>query len=276
MRSLIRDGVRLAFDDRGSGDPPLLLVHGWCCDHTFLAPQAEHFATKHRCVSVDLRGHGLSDKPEQQYAPDVFADDLAWLCDELGLDRPVAIGHSLGGVIVLDLAARYPDVTRAIVLIDSPVIAFPRMLAAGHDATAGPRPLPESDARTGLLDALHSPDFREAQRCFIEVSLFRPSDDPARRATIVELMNAAPQHVMVGCFDGLVSWDGAAAAASCQVPFLDIAASDATTDVAELRAACPHMWHGVTVGTGHFNQLEVPDQVNAMIDRFLRSLPQRD
>lgn len=58
MEALSRDGVRLAYWEQGSGSPPMLFVHGWCCDHTYFAPQVEHFAANHRAISVDLRGHG--------------------------------------------------------------------------------------------------------------------------------------------------------------------------------------------------------------------------
>src|SRR5690348_6869606 len=68
MRSFVRDGVRLSYREVEGDRPPILLVHGWCCDHTFMAPQLEHFARSgHRVVAVDLRGHGGSDKPEQRY-----------------------------------------------------------------------------------------------------------------------------------------------------------------------------------------------------------------
>jgi pimeloyl-ACP methyl ester carboxylesterase len=63
MRRLRRDGVALFYDEAGGGELPLVFVHGWCCDHTYFAPQFEHFRRKHRVVAVDLRGHGQSDKP---------------------------------------------------------------------------------------------------------------------------------------------------------------------------------------------------------------------
>lgn len=65
MEFLSRDGVGLTYREQGSGSPPIFFVHGWCCDHTYFAPQFEHFTTNHRVISVDLRGHGESDKPEQ-------------------------------------------------------------------------------------------------------------------------------------------------------------------------------------------------------------------
>ena len=61
MEHRARDGVKLAFDQIGSGSPPLVLVHGWTCNHGYFAPQREHFSKRHRVVSVDLRGHGQSD-----------------------------------------------------------------------------------------------------------------------------------------------------------------------------------------------------------------------
>ncbi len=77
MPYLQRDGVSLVYQEQGSGDPPIVFVHGWMCDHTHFAPQFEHFGRKHRVAAVDLRGHGRSDTPEQDYTIDGFADDLA-------------------------------------------------------------------------------------------------------------------------------------------------------------------------------------------------------
>ncbi len=115
---LRRDGVALAYVEAGSGAPPILLVHDLGSDHTCFTPQFEHFRRGHRVVAVDLRGHGQSGKPRQAYTIAVLADDLAWLSYELGLYRPVVLGHGLGAVVALDLAARYPDLPAAIVAVE--------------------------------------------------------------------------------------------------------------------------------------------------------------
>jgi RTX calcium-binding nonapeptide repeat (4 copies)/alpha/beta hydrolase fold len=76
MRSLRRDGAALFYEEAQGDETPVLLVHGIGCDHTYFAPQFEHFARRgHRVVAVDLRGHGKSDKPEQSYTMQLFADD---------------------------------------------------------------------------------------------------------------------------------------------------------------------------------------------------------
>ena len=73
----------------------------------------------------------------------------------------------------------------------------------------------------------------------------------------------------MSCVATMGEWDGEAAARGCRVPALHIAADDPLNDAAALRALNPLLRTGQTVGAGHFNQLEVPDQVNAMIERFL-------
>jgi pimeloyl-ACP methyl ester carboxylesterase len=253
MQRLNRDGVGLAYEEAGRGEPPILLVHGWTCDHTYFAPQFEHFSRAHRTIAVDLRGHGESDKPQQDYTMAGFADDLAWLCGQIGVTKPVVIGHSMGGVIALELAARHPDLPAAIVMVDSPIVP-PQALR---------------DGVAPLMEALRGPTCREAQREFVANMLFLPSDDQQRKARIVDHMSSAPQHVMASAFDEIFSWDSVAAASACKVPALLINAASPLAQVERFRELCPQLVVGQTVGAGHFHQLEVPDQVNAMIERFV-------
>ncbi|MFI5394782.1 MAG: alpha/beta fold hydrolase [Candidatus Binatia bacterium] len=259
MQKLNRAGIALCFTEAGSGSPPLLFVHGWTCDHTFFGPQFEYFGRVHRVVAVDLRGHGESDKPQQDYSMAAFADDLAWLCAQIGLQKPVIIGHSMGGLIALEFSARHPELPAAIVTVDSPILP----------------PEGAFDPVAPFVAALRTPAYQEAQRQFIEQMLFLPTDDPARKARIVEVMSRAPQHVMASAFENIVRFDQAGPAAACKVPWLALFATHVFTDMPRLRAVCPHVITGQTVGAGHFHQLEVPEQVNAMIERFLAvSLPQ--
>src|SRR5690242_8394434 len=125
LRSLSRDGTSLAYLDTGAGDRPCVFVHGWTCNHTHFAPQIAHFARDHRVIAVDLRGHGASDAPEQGYTVAGFADDVAWLCEQLDVEQPVLVGHSMGGTVVLDVAARHPDLPSAVVMVDAaPIVAM--------------------------------------------------------------------------------------------------------------------------------------------------------
>lgn len=252
MRKLTREGTTLCFTESGGGAPPLLFVHGWSCDHTFFAPQHAYFQRRHRVVSVDLRGHGESDKPMQAYTMAAFADDLAWLCGQIGIERPVVVGHAMGGLVVLELATRHPQLPAAIVTLMTPVL-----VTREH-----------CDQLQRVVEALWTPGYRQAQRQMVAQSLFVPSDDPVRKARILDVMGATPQHVMASAFEHTVAYYRAMPLSACQVPWLALFAS-VVPDVARLRTLCPHVITGQTVGAGAFHQLEVPEQVNAMIERFL-------
>jgi pimeloyl-ACP methyl ester carboxylesterase len=256
MQLLIRDGVRLAYESHEGPRPPILFIHGWCCDHTYLAPQFEHFAAlKHRVVAVDLRGHGRSDKPEQAYTMQLFAEDLLWLCDQLKVERPIVIGHSMGGIVAFDMAARHPSRVAAVVMLDAAIVL----------------PQGARKAIPDFLGKLRGADYMLAIRDYVTNSLFLPSDDPERKHRILEGMAATPQHVMVSAFEGLRDYDPAEAEGGLAVPSLYVAADEpvSRSDLARFQSLTPQTLYGRTVGSGHFLQLEVPDQVNAMIGRFL-------
>ena len=76
MQFIKKEGVTLAYKDVNPGSPPMVFVHGCGFDHTSFALQAKFFSRLHRVVLVDLRGHGRSDAPLQDYTMAAFADDL--------------------------------------------------------------------------------------------------------------------------------------------------------------------------------------------------------
>jgi len=254
-RLITRDGVALAYEEVGRGQPPLLFVHGLACDRRYFAPQVERFGREHRTIAVDLRGHGESDAPRQAYTMEDLAADLAWLCGQLRVERPVVVGHSMGGVVGLTLAAQYPDLVGAVVMVDMPTAAL-----------AGPPVAP--DPRVPLLEGLRGPEYPQIARRFVE-RMFLPTDDRERQAWIVEGMTSAPQHVFASVIEHVWSADLTAAATGCKVPSLYIQAAGGRPELERLGELCPQLVVGRTVGAGHFNMLEVPDQVNGMIERFL-------
>jgi pimeloyl-ACP methyl ester carboxylesterase len=98
---------------------PFLLVHGLASNARLWDGVARILAAHgHRVVAVDLRGHGLSEAPEDGYDTDTAADDLAGLAAALGLRGPVVVGQSWGGNVVLSLAARHEGVAAAVACVD--------------------------------------------------------------------------------------------------------------------------------------------------------------
>jgi len=111
-------GCRLrAYDWGNAAAPSMLLLHGIEDFALALEPIAEAFRQDFHVVAYDLRGHGDSDKPGCYAFPHYLADLLAVL-SQVDLDRPVLIGHSLGGMIASQFAGVFPDLPRALVNLD--------------------------------------------------------------------------------------------------------------------------------------------------------------
>lgn len=103
----------------GEQGTPIIFVHGITANAYCFQAFADELAANHRVFAYDLRGRGDSDKPEEGYSVPLHAADLAELIDELGLQCPVIVGHSLGAIIALYFAAHYPDKLSKLVLIDA-------------------------------------------------------------------------------------------------------------------------------------------------------------
>jgi pimeloyl-ACP methyl ester carboxylesterase len=102
----------------------LVVAHGFTDNWQCLAPLAATFNEAYDVILYDARGHGLSEAPANGYDAATMADDLAALCDHLGVDRPVFYGHSLGADSVLRVACRPDFDPRALVLEDHPAQLF--------------------------------------------------------------------------------------------------------------------------------------------------------
>jgi len=125
-------GIKLHVREWDGDGTPFLLLHGLSSNcMTWEAVAQRLHAAGHAVITLDQRGHGLSDKPEKGYGFDEVTDDLHAVIEALALDeQPVVAGQSWGGSVVLQFAARYPDSARGIVLVDG---GFMSMRARGAE-----------------------------------------------------------------------------------------------------------------------------------------------
>ncbi|PVZ10838.1 alpha/beta fold hydrolase [Actinomycetospora cinnamomea] len=119
-RHLLVDGVRLAYRDRGEGDP-VVFVHGtpsYSHEWRHVAPAVE--AKGHRVVTYDLLGYGASERPlDRDTSVGAQTELLVGLLDALGLQDPSLITHDIGGAVGQRIAVLHPQRLRRLMLIDT-------------------------------------------------------------------------------------------------------------------------------------------------------------
>jgi pimeloyl-ACP methyl ester carboxylesterase len=118
------EGFRVSYDEYGSGDRPIVLIHGLLMNRRMFARLAPELAERgNRVLCLDLLGHGESDRPEDllRYSMPLFGRQTAALLDHLELEQAVIGGTSLGANVTLETAVNHPDRVRAM-FIEMPVL----------------------------------------------------------------------------------------------------------------------------------------------------------
>ncbi len=118
-KTLDRDGVRIYYETHGTG-PAVLLSHGYSATSQMWQPQIEALSRDHQLILWDFRGHGQSDASDDlaQYSERATVDDIAAILDDVGVDRAVIGGLSLGGYMSLAFNLAHPERVKALMPID--------------------------------------------------------------------------------------------------------------------------------------------------------------
>jgi 3-oxoadipate enol-lactonase len=109
------NGVDLWYELTGEGEP-VIQIHGAGFGHFNFAPATPELAKHFQVVDYDMRGYGQSDRPLQHYDMEVWADDAAGLLDALGFGEAHVHGTSMGGMIAIVFAGKYPERTTSVVI----------------------------------------------------------------------------------------------------------------------------------------------------------------
>lgn len=117
------NNLNLHFKMAGEGSP-ILLLHGWMGSSYHWRKVMPLLAAHHRVVAIDARGYGESDKPYDGYDGRTLAEDLRQVAANLGLERPIVIGHDMGALAALMIAAESPELVRGLVYVDEPLPGY--------------------------------------------------------------------------------------------------------------------------------------------------------
>jgi len=118
MPSIERNGVRIHFEDVGSG-PPIVLGHSFLCSGEMWASQVPVLAERHRVINIDARGHGRSGNLTQPFDLYDMVDDVLSVLDDLGIESAVWAGLSIGGMVAMRAAITVPNRIAGLILADT-------------------------------------------------------------------------------------------------------------------------------------------------------------
>ncbi|GAB2769208.1 alpha/beta fold hydrolase [Rhabdobacter roseus] len=116
MPTIQTNGISLYYEERGLGEP-VLLIMGITAAGSVWEPHVADWEKYYRCILPDNRGVGFSDKPDGPYTTEQMADDYAGLLDQLGLEKVRVVGCSMGSTIAMQLALRHPHKVKSMVLM---------------------------------------------------------------------------------------------------------------------------------------------------------------
>lgn len=128
----LRNGLTLPYAETGDpGGTPIVFVHAYVESWRYFENVLELLPPSMHGYAPTQRGHGPPDRPGDSYRPEDFADDIEAFMSAVGLERPVLVGASSGGLVCQFLAAAHPDRVRALVLISTPASLADKPSAAG-------------------------------------------------------------------------------------------------------------------------------------------------
>lgn len=255
------DGVELYYEQEGAG-PDLVLIPGLGASVHVWYAQLKGLQPVMRVTAVDPRGHGRSGKPRGPYTMRLLADDVGALMRQLQVPPAVVAGSSMSAMVAVELAAAYPELVRALVLVGG----FPKLAPVGKERMEARARTAETEGMAPLADMVP--------------------------ATALGAHTHQTQPALVGLFrQALLANDPAGYAASCR----GIVECDITPLLGEIRcptlillgeqeqvaplpaaralkAGIPHAQLCVIPSAGHLPFLEQPAAFNAALLEFVAGL----
>ncbi|TNF17595.1 MAG: 3-oxoadipate enol-lactonase [Rhodobacteraceae bacterium] len=257
MRAVKANGVMLHV--REDGDPkgaPVVFANSLGSDLRIWDAILPRLPEGLRVIRYDKRGHGLSECPEATYSMDDLTRDAEALIEALGCGPVTFVGLSIGGMIGQSLAARRPDLVRALVLSNS--AARMGEAAMWQDRIAAIRADGLASLESGILDRWFGPGFRNRP----EARLWGA------------MLSRTPEAGYIGCCAAIAGADLTETTRALRLPAMAIAGSHDGSSPPALVAATADLIPGATChvidGAGHLPCVEDPAGYAAVLTPFLK------
>jgi|SRR5262245_29420835 len=249
------DTIRVHYQNYGEGKEAVVFIHGWSCNLNFWKANIPAFVNQSRVIAIDLPGHGESDKPQVTYSMDLFARAIDSVLIDAGVERATLVGHSMGTPVIRQFYRKYPNKTRALVIVDGslrPFFTSPEQVKQFVEPFRGPNYKEHAERMIGFIAQMVK--------------------DPKTLEEIKAAMMSTPQHVMIGAMDAMMD-DAIWKEDKINAPTLAVMAKQPQWNaeyekfVRELVPGIDYqMWEGVS----HFLMMDEPQKFNDAVLAFLK------
>jgi pimeloyl-ACP methyl ester carboxylesterase len=248
------DHLKVHYTNYGKGDTALFFVHGWSCDETVWAEQAPALAEKIRVITIDLPGHGQSEKPQTiEYNKDLYVRAIDSVMSDANVKSVILVGHSNGTPFVRHYYRKFPGKVKALAVVEGPL-----------------RPFFDRDTMEKFVVPLRGDNYPEAAGRVI-AGMTKPIKDAALRDKIKALMLKTPQHVVVSEFEATADED-LWKEDKIDVPVLMILAKQPVWSPEYeqwVRKLVPKLDYQMWENVSHFLMMEKSREFNAALLKFL-------
>jgi pimeloyl-ACP methyl ester carboxylesterase len=252
------DGIHVQYRVYGSGEPALVLIHGWSCDSNYWREQIPEFRKKYTIVTVDLAGHGGTDGNRADWSMARFGQDVATALAAVPNNQLVLVGHSMGGPVAIEAARLLKGRVVGIIGVDT------------FRTIGGPVP---SKAQVDAIMKPFEADFIGHTREFVSKTLFAPGADPALANKIAYDMSLSSPKVGIPSLRATLEYDFTQPLKDVTAPIVAINSNlGEPLNEARIRKVLPK-FHAVTLtGDGHFLMMEDPQRFNPALESEIQLL----
>jgi pimeloyl-ACP methyl ester carboxylesterase len=248
------DGAKLHYTNYGTGPAALVFIHGWSCDETVWSEQAPALGEKVRAITIDLPGHGQSDKPQIAYTMELYTRAIDAVLRDANVASVILVGHSNGTPVIREFYRQFPAKIRGLVIVEG-----------------GLRPFVDAANMEKFIAPLRGNNYQEAASKFIN-AITASIRDEKLRDRIRSLMLRTPQYVAVSEFEATANpalWKPD----KIEVPVLMILAKQPvwTAEYEQFaRSIVPNLDYQVWENVSHFVMMEKSREFNETVLSFLK------
>ena len=250
------DGVPIHYEVLGNGTPALVFVHGWCGHRHVWDQQVGHFASHYTAVSLDLAGHGASGRDRDRWTIPAFGQDVAAVIEQLGLERVVLVGHSIGGRVIVEAAHCLPHTVVGLVGVET-----------WHDIEHAQTP-----AQVAEFLAPFRADFVGAMRALAQATS-TPTTDPSWVEDTLKELAAFPPDIAIAVWEEYAVYERTVRERlqAISVPKMAINSTYPIPTNAEAMQRC-----GIEVtfmsGVGHNVMIEDPQTFDQLLEKIVEKI----